>query len=747
MTTSTIEQNPLLFGHDKRTGIVAIEPVGHFVRIFFRTEGRVHFHDEVFHPFILVNDPELLSGCRASCSIQKLSGDNFYNYMLRYDSWSDCLSARDFLTASTGKKYSSPTAPYLFLPDLSHQYMLVTGTTLFKGMDFSELRCLALDIETACADGYEFSNPDRAEDRIISIALKSSNGEELVLRGDQLSEAELLLALNSHIHNADPDVITGHNIFKFDLDYINRRAQKHNITLTWGRNASPPHITKNARWNIAEKTIEYPRWDLYGRHIIDTWFLVQLYDVAGRNLESHGLKGVARHFSFASESRTYLDGDQISSTFQSDPEQLYRYNLDDTRETLSLFNLLGYPWFLQSRIFPYSFQNCLVRGNATRINALFLREYLRQGHSIPSRTGESAPFEGGYADLLCPGVVNPIIHCDVASLYPSLMLTYRTAPQQETLGLFLPMLAELRNFRLTAKQLARTSDTEEKRRHFDSLQQIFKILINSFYGFLGAARHNFSDPAAAAEVTRLGRVTIRNMMEMLTAEGAYPVEVDTDGIYFKPPDSCKTEGDAAELVSRISKGLPEGIDVELDGRYSSMFAYKAKNYALLSYNGDIVIKGSSLRSRAEKPYLRDFMKDTVERLLTGRGDTVDKLFEDYCIKLRSRTLDVAWVARNETLGESPENYRERVQSGMRNRSAAFEIALVSNKEYRAGDQIRYYIAGSGKGAPAHKQCRPISAFDPQHPDINISYYIDKLRHILKRFEPFLPKEPTLFDLY
>jgi DNA polymerase elongation subunit (family B) len=746
MSTNAIEQNPLLFGRDERPGIVAIEPAGHFIRLFFRTGSHVHFHDEPFQPFILVNDPEVVSGCKVSCAVQKLAGDDYYRYRLSFDSWSDCLAARDFLAAKTGKLYSSPAAPYLFLPDLSHQYMLSSGTTLFKGIDFSELHCLALDIETACAEGYDFSNPERAEDRIISVALKDSGGDEFVLRGDQLTEAEILLALNDLIHRLDPDVITGHNIFRFDLDYINRRARMHNIRLTWGRNGSQPHITPHARWNLSEKTLEYPRWDIYGRHIIDTYFLVQLYDVAGRNLESHGLKAVARHFGIAAENRTYLEGSEISNTFHKDPERLYDYNLDDVRETLSIFTLLGFPWFLQSRIFPYSFQNCLIRGNATRINALFLREYLHRGHSIPARTAETATFEGGYTESCFAGVIGPVVHCDVASLYPSLMMTYRLAPAKETLGLFLPMLGDLRIFRLTAKQLARDADTEQERHHFEALQQIFKILINSFYGYLGAARHNFSDPAVAAEVTRLGRVTIKNMVDLLKAEGALPVEVDTDGIYFKPPDSCKTEEEDLKLVGRISGALPAGIEVELDGRYRSMFAYKAKNYALLGYDGHLIIKGSSLRSRGEKPYLREFMRELIERLLLGTGNSVERLYEEYSARLRSRTLDVSWVGRSETLGESPDSYLEKVKAGARNRSAAFEIALASGRLYRAGDQVSYYVSGSGKSATAYEQCRPLSAFDPQHPDINVTYYIEKLRQVKKRFEPFLPQEPTLFDL-
>lgn len=746
MPTSSIEHNPLLFGRDQRSAIIAIEPVGHFIRLFFRSAGHVYFHDEPFQPFILVNDSGILTGCRVPCAVRQLTGADFFRYQLLFDSWNECRAASEFLAEKTGKSHASADAPYLFLPDLSHQYMLSSGSTLFKGMDFSELRCLALDIETACADGYDFSNPERLEDRIISIALKDSHGDEIVLRGDRLSEPELLRALNGEILRCDPDVITGHNLFRFDLDYIGRRAERHGIRLNWGRNGAPPHVTPHARWNLAEKTLEYPRWDVYGRHIIDTYFLTQLFDIGGRNLESHGLKAVAQHFGIAADKRTYLEGADIPAAFQNDPERLYRYNLDDVRETLSLFRLLGYPWFLQSRIFPYSFQNCVIRGNATRINALFLREYLHCGHAIPARTSGGAPFEGGYTESSFSGVVGPIVHCDVASLYPSLMLTYHLAPAKDTLNLFLPMLADLRRFRLTAKQRARDAVDDGERHYFDALQQVFKVLINSFYGYLGAARHNFSDPATAAEVTRLGRVTIKNMITLLLSEGARPIEVDTDGIYFKAPETCTSEEDEQQLVQRLSQKLPQGIEVEMDGRYRAMFAYKSKNYALQEYDGRIIIKGSGLRSRGVEPYLREFMRDVIACLLNGTAAAVEQLSAAYVARLRARGLDVAWIARSETLNESPERYREKLRSGSRNHAAAFEVALASGRPYRTGDHVSYYVSGSGKGATAYEQCRPVSAFNPLHPDINVPYYIEKLRHVKKRFEPFLPQEPTLFDL-
>jgi DNA polymerase I len=55
----------------------------------------------------------------------------------------------------------------------------------------------------------------------------------------------------------------------------------------------------------------------------------------------------------------------------------------------------------------------IVRGNATRINALFLREYFRQRHSIPEMPMARA-FEGGYTDVFFTGVAHRVWHCDNA---------------------------------------------------------------------------------------------------------------------------------------------------------------------------------------------------------------------------------------------------------------------------------------------------------------------------------------------
>src|SRR3990172_1862101 len=115
------------------------------------------------------------------------------------------------------------------------------------------------------------------------------------------------------------------------------------------------------------------------------------------------------------------------------------------------------------------------------------------------------------------------------------------------------------------------------------------------------------------------------MLTWLKQEGATPVELDTDGIYFVPPPHVMSGQDAEALVQRLSESLPQGIDVEMDGHYAAMLSYKMKNYALLSDNGKVLIRGSALRSRGMEKYLRNFLSDMIRLLLEDKPVDVQNL--------------------------------------------------------------------------------------------------------------------------
>ena len=735
----TVDTNTVLYGHAATPRLIAFEVEGpNQVRVFANDkDGRVTSALSPFTPFLLVADTGLLRNFPGTAEIEALRGDGFFRYLVRVPALPDLTTLREYLQRVSGKTPTAPDAPYFYLSDPIQQFLLLSGQTHFHGMHFQELKRLQIDIEVYCSAGFEFPNPARAEDRIIAIALSDSTGWETVLSGAAMTEADLLRAMVRCIRERDPDVLEGHNLFRFDLEYIEARATRHGVALPLGRDGSPLS-GHPSRMQIAERTITYRKYELCGRHIVDTWILAQHYDVGARDLESYGLKDVARHFDLAAEDRTVIPPERISWHFDHDPERLMQYALDDVRETRAIAALLSPSYFVQAQIFPFSYQNVILRGNATKIDALLIREYLRQRQAIPACSAGTEVL-GGYTDIRYRGVASHILHCDVTSLYPSIMLHYRCFPAKDTLGIFPQLLHDLRTFRLDAKRRARDATKEEDRVTFEALQSTFKILINSFYGYLGFDMGHFNDYAQANNVTRIGRELIRQIVDWLEERGCRIIEVDTDGLYFTLPEGM---GPAAEhdMLEALAATLPAGIRLELAGRYRSMFSYKMKNYALLDAQGKLIIKGSGLRSRGLELFQRQWMEEMLLLLLTGQREKIPELTDRYLKTFDGHRFPVQMFMKTETLQETLDTYLQKVKAKKRNPAAPYELALKSARPYQPGDQISYYVSGQGTKVKVHEAAKLASQWDPDRPDENVEYYKAKLLDLYKKFKPFIEQD-------
>jgi DNA polymerase elongation subunit (family B) len=728
--------NPVLFGRAGARGLVAFEPAGSAVRVYRRSGEAVTRADEPFRPFLLLSDPDLLSGFKGDAQVSPLDGQGALRWMAECPDWPEALRARDHCQQASGR---AGGAAYRFLADATHQFLVRSGKTSFLGMSFGDVKRLALDIEVTTAPGFEFPNAARDSDRIIAIALADSTGFATVLSGRDLSEPELLAECGRLIRERDPDVLEGHNIFRFDLEYLEARARRHRVALAWGRDGS---LLRGhpARMQVADRSITYRRYTVAGRHIVDTWILAQLYDVSARDLESYGLKDIARHFGVAAPERTYLPAEDIPRIFAEDPARLLAYARDDVMETLALSAILSPPYFVQAQALPFDYQMTVLRGNATKIDALLLREYLHRRQAIPiPQAGHGVA--GGYTAIFQQGVARDVMHVDVASLYPSLMLTQGIFPAADRLGVCASLLADLRAFRLSAKALARTASADADRALLGALQQTFKILINSFYGYLAFSPGHWNDFEAANRVTAEGRRLLTALVERLCAIGATVIEVDTDGLYFVPPRAEPGPGDAEErLVADLSAILPEGIALELDGRYPAMFSYKMKNYVLLDARGKLLVKGSGLRSRGIELFQRQWMEEMFRLLLTGRRDQIPGLVARWEDLFRNRRVAVKQFMKTETLQESLGAYQERLRAGERHPAAAYELALRAPRPYQPGDQVSYYVAGDELRVRVNDAAKLATAWNPEAPDENTAYYLDKLRELHEKFRLLIEQD-------
>src|SRR6266446_3196116 len=168
------ERNTLLFGADPTPRIVAIE-LGETgtVRVHRREmDGSTITDVEPFHPFVWADSDIVDLGIES----EKLQSDLKYGWLITVDSWKELIALRNGLKNS-GRDF------FAFADPVQH-YLTATGRTLFKGLQFEELKRLQLEVLSVAgvADpGPGITDPGYS-DHIMSIALSDNTGwEELIL--------------------------------------------------------------------------------------------------------------------------------------------------------------------------------------------------------------------------------------------------------------------------------------------------------------------------------------------------------------------------------------------------------------------------------------------------------------------------------------------------------------------------------------------------------------------------------------
>jgi DNA polymerase elongation subunit (family B) len=378
--------------------------------------------------------------------------------------------------------------------------------------------------------------------------------------------------------------------------------------------------------------------------------------------------------------------------------------------------------FYQTQMVPMSYQQCAVAGTGRKIDDMMIRGYLGALHSIPAPF-HTEPFPGGYVEVLHTGVFKPVVKCDVESLYPSIMLRESIQSRNDVLGAFPIMLGDLRNRRITAKH--RSQDPfEQDRPMWNGLQGGFKILINSFFGYLGFNRGHFNDFDAARSITLEGQRLIQQIVKELEAAGATPIEVDTDGVYFVPPDTVRGSKAEESFVQRIGETLPKGITLAHDGSFAAMLSLKQKTYALMDDDGTVRLTGSALRSRALEPAFRDFIGATAKALMVGDLDTAKDQYFALAEAIREQNLPVETITQTVRPRESTLKSRVKLEA----------LLQEHTDRWRYGDRIGVYEHESGGYAFSEDYNR----------DANVGALLDRLKDVIERFRDAVESD-AVFD--
>lgn len=598
--------------------------------------------------------------------------------------------------------------------DTSTAHLVASGETFYKGLRFSDLRRLQFDIETLDV------NPDRDGGDICIIAVTDSSGFERVLSLDEFpNEGALIEEFVRTVVQRDPDIIEGHNVFNFDLWYLAERAKRHGVNLALGRDPLVPMWLDESVRRSTHSGMQIKNYRIDGRQIVDTFVGAIRWDV-GRRLPNYKLKHIVRHLGIGDDSRTLVDAANMRTLWLGKDmrAKLKAYCLDDARDTNRLSKLVTPNEFYQAQMVPETLQGIAFIGIGSRIERLMVRAYLRERHSIP-RPRPTTPIEGAFSAAFATGTFYDVMKCDVESLYPSLMLARGIAPWDDDLGVFLPMLRGLRELRLQTKREAKAAEQEGRTEDFlasDGLQNAFKILINSFFGFLGTTGLHFNDPVAAARVTEAGREVMQRIVAGLRERGATVIEADTDGAFFTAPDSQATE----TIVHAVAQTLGDDLNLVAEERYAAMLSIKAKNYVLQRKSGEIIMRGSALRSGRDEPFGRALIATIASLLIEGRGGEVAELVRELVDKIQDRKLGPEEFARRESITSKTFN-----SPGNRRLASA-----LAERGLTVGDRVRVYQRVGGE----------LGLLEEYADDEDREYLLRRVADFVARFGELVPPE-------
>jgi DNA polymerase elongation subunit (family B) len=696
-----------LFGWDTTPGIDSVwASRSGKAWIWQRMGDRVRCTRETFRPWLFATTLDDLTHLgsalqpeadEAVVSYRVLDGpDGSYRYL---------LSARDGrmlereLLAGASQRLNRKITSLSALDDTYYrvgpveQYLMLTGRVFFRGMAYHDLHRLQFDLET--------TSLDPARGRIFLVAIRDNRGFEQVLEAaTPEEEAQMINTLCSLIRERDPDTIENHNLMGFDLPFLEYRARVLKVPLLLGREGVPNRLESyEETGSVGYRSWRRTRFSVAGRELIDTLDAVRRYDFVVRTLPSYRLKEVARHFGLASPERVYIEGARVYETYQQDRDAVRRYALDDVREVDSLSQRLMGAAFALTGMAPRRYERIASAGPAMGIlEPLLVRAYLRAGAALPKTASDQEEtfgrHQGGATYLLEEGVAEHVVKADVASLYPSLMRAYRIGPSCDHLGVFLHLIDCLTELRLFHKAAARSAPvgSQEADEH-EGTQAAMKTMINAAYGYMGATSMAlFGDLWAANEVTRRGRALLDQIIKALRERGMVPIEADTDGVYFATPKEW-SEAEERALVDEIGATLPAGIRLEYESRYAAMVSHAIKNYALLSYSGELLVRGAAMRSSRSEPFGVRFLLQAFRCAMRDDIKGIVQCYRETQEALRQRQLSASDVATRMRLSKDSKTY---LAKRAKHTEAQYEALLVAGrKQWRAGERVRFYRSQQG----------------------------------------------------
>ncbi|BDX04724.1 DNA polymerase II [Planctobacterium marinum] len=438
-----------------------------------------------------------------------------------------------------------------------------------KSSDYTpEFSPMSLDIE--CSEKgelYSIGMASAERNLVLMVGEPQQDAPEWILWVKD--EIELLQRFVAHFNAWDPDIIIGWSVISFDFRLLLKRAQRHNLSLTIGRDGSA------MSWRDAKTGSQAGFLNLAGRVVLDG---IDSLKSATYQFDSFSLEFVAQELLGKGKKVEDVSNRMahINHDFKHNKIKLAEYNLQDCILVLEIFEKTKLMQFLVLRSQLTGLELDRAGGSVAAFTNLYLPKLHRAGYiapNLPKDGGLASP--GGYVMNSRPGLYRHVLVLDFKSLYPSIIRTFKIDPlglieALQSPGDAIPgfkgaMFSREKHFLPDIiTQLWQQRDVA-KRQQDSARSQAIKILMNSFYGVLGSGGCRFYDTRLASSITLRGHDIMQTTAKWIEEQGHCVIYGDTDSTFVwlqDCADDTQAQDTGEQLANMINQRWQEKLQAE-----------------------------------------------------------------------------------------------------------------------------------------------------------------------------------------
>lgn len=567
--------------------------------------------------------------------------------------------ARDQLLETGVKLYESDIHPVeRFLMErfvaggfeVNGHYTEKNGTLLFhnpviRGTDVTPpLEMLSIDIETHVAAGTIYSIACCGKSQAVFMIGTVQNNADIAFPITFCrDERALLEAFFDHVQKEDPDILIGWNVIDFDLKMIQSRCNAHSIPFRIGRDSGAKIIESRTSQNSLAR--------IPGRVVLDGPTMLRAnfltFEEYSLNFVASEMLNKTKLIEASGEEKIA----EIDRLFIEDKATLAAYNLEDAILTKEIFEKAG---ILPNAIERTKRSGLLLDrtgGSIAAFDYLYLPRLHRRGYVAHNTTDfqSSTPLPGGYVIEPVPGIYENVLVFDFRSLYPSIIMTFKidplgfiaqaddkvTNPAGTYFSKGTTILPEIIEQLMEARAAA-------KRDNNPYLSQAIKILMNSFYGVLGAQGCRFFSADLASTITKTGQYLLKKTISYISENTPYTVLYgDTDSLFIHLGKGMEDQADqiGKVLSLKITKWLGDHLrhNYQVISHLSLEYQNHFRHFLLPSVRGasygskkhycgsilengnlNLVFKGMESARSDWTDIAKEFQQELITRVFTGK---------------------------------------------------------------------------------------------------------------------------------